>query len=471
MTKKHFAALITGSLLLSGCDFAPHYIRPAMPVAPTLPTVGKGTGGAEQVDTHAAADIAWRDFFTDPRLRSLIELGLANNRDLRVAVGRVEQARAQYHVQRADLLPTITVGADASFQKAPLPQGPANLAGRADIYSANVGTASWEIDLFGRIRDLNKAALERYFASQDARDAAQTALVAEIATAWLVLAADQEQLRIDRNTGAAFKATVDLTEARLTAGSGSELEVRQARTSYDRARSDVANLTSLVAQDQNALTLLVGAELPVEALPADLPPDGATLATLPAGLSSDVLMRRPDIAGAERELRAANADIGAARAAFFPRLSLTAAFGTLSMGLSNLFTSGSQAWSVAPSAIVPIFDFGRNQANLKGSKAAQEIALAQYEKAIQSGFREVADALARRGTIGDQLEAQQALRDNAAHAFQLSDARYRFGTDSFLTTLDSQRALYAAEQSLIATRLVRETNLVELYRGLGGGLK
>ncbi|WP_445177225.1 efflux transporter outer membrane subunit [Rhizorhapis sp. SPR117] len=471
MHKRSLSLAAAAVLGLSACDMAPKYVRPALPVPSALP--GENT----VVTPNAAnpAEMAWRDFFTEPRLRRVIELALVNNRDLRVALANVEQARALYRVQRADLFPTLDVNGGATFQKLPAGVSTSGTApsasGRSDIYSANIGTSAWEIDLFGRIRNLNKAALEQYFASVENRNAAQTALIAEVATAWLTLAADQERLRIARDTRQAFGETLDLTKARFAKGISSGLDVHQAQTSFDQARSDIAEATTLVEQDRNALNLLAGSILGEELLPDGLSTDGATIPSLPAGLSSDVLLKRPDIAAAEHQLRAANADIGAARAAFFPSISLTAAFGTISSGLSNLFGKGSDYWSVAPSATLPIFDFGRNKGNLRYAQATRSAMLASYERAVQTGFREAADALARRGTIDAQLEAQTSLRTAAAGAYRLSEARFRSGIDPFLTTLDSQRSLYSAEQSLLATRLIRETNAVELYRALGGGLR
>ncbi|MDB5685550.1 MAG: NodT family efflux system outer rane lipoprotein, partial [Rhizorhabdus sp.] len=439
---------VSVAALLSGCDMAPHYVRPAMPVPPALPGVSAAV---------EPADIAWRDFVTDDRLRRLIALALDQNRDLRVAVANVAQARAQYHVQRAELAPRLGGSADATFQKLPAGTSAANTgsvagAGRSDVYSVEAGIAAWEIDLFGRLRDLSRAAQERYLASQDARDAVQVSLIAELASAYLTMAADQDRLRIARDTQAAFGQTLDLNKARFRTGISSDLEVRQAQTSFDQARSDVAELTTLVAQDRNRIDLLAGASVPVDLLPESLPADGSILAQLPQDLVSTVLLRRPDIAGAERELRAANADIGAARAAFFPQISLTAMAGTLSLGLSNLFGGGSGTWTVAPSATLPIFDFGRTKGNLRYAEASRDAALARYERSIQSGFREVADALARRRTIDAQLEAQRSLREAATVAYRLSDARFRKGVAPFLDTLDAQRTAYAAEKSLVATR-------------------
>ncbi|MET0365004.1 MAG: efflux transporter outer membrane subunit, partial [Sphingobium sp.] len=342
---------------------------------------------------------------------------------------------------------------------------------RTDIYTASVGISAWEIDLFGRVRNLTQAAQEQFFAAQENRNAAQSALVAEVATAWLTMASDQELLRLARDTEGTFRQTLDLTTARFKAGVASELDVRQARTTYDQARSDIARLTTQVAQDQNALNLLAGTTVEAALLPDALPDTGVTLSRLPGDLPSTVLLRRADIASAEHQLIAANANIGAARAAFFPNISLTAAFGTISLGLSNLFKSGSENWSVAPTASLPLFDFGKNAGNLRYAKATRDAMVAQYEKTVQTAFREVADALAQRGTIEAQVDAQTSLRDNALGAYRLSEARFRTGIDGFLGTLDSQRSYYTAEQGLVAARLIRETNSVELYRAVGGGLK
>jgi multidrug efflux system outer membrane protein len=417
------------------------------------------------------ADTAWRDFFTDPRLVRVIDTALANNRDLRLAVANVEQARARYRAQRADIFPTLGGNAGATFQKSPQIAAQTGGSGRIDSYSASLGISAWEIDLFGRVRNLTKAQQESWFAAQENRNAAQTALIAETATVWLTMAADQERLRIARDLEKAFGQTLALTRARFDRGIASELDVRQAQTSYDQARSDIAQATTLVAQDQNALNLLAGTTIGAADLPAAMPDGDVTLANLPADIPSTVLLRRPDIAAAEHQLRGANANIGAARAAFFPTISLTAALGTIGAGLSGLFGSGSENWSVAPSASLPIFDFGRNKGNLALARATYDAMLATYEKSVQTGFREVADALARRGTMTAQLDAQLSLRNAAQAAYRLSEARFRAGVDPFLTTLDSQRALSNAEQSLLATRLTRAANMVELYRALGGGLR
>ncbi len=478
--------------LTAGCDLAPRYARPALPVAAALPD-----GGPAEAVPIVAADLAWHDFFTDPRLLQLIAIALENNRDLRVSAANVAQARAQYEVQRADLGPTLAGTASATIQKTPegfsgstatssTGTGTGGIGGgtgagtgtgvvtsgqrRLNIYSAQVGISAWEIDLFGRLRNLGRAAQEQYFASRDAQDATRTALIAELASAFVTMAADQDRLRIARDTLDAFGRTLELNRQRFEGGIASELDVRQAQTSYDQARSDAADGVRIVLQDRNRLNLLAGTTVPGNLLPAGLAPEGSTIPHLPADLASNVLLRRPDIAEAEHRLRAANADIGAARAALFPQISLTAAAGTLSLGLSNLFGGGSGTWSVAPTVSVPIFDFGRNRGNLRYAEATRDAAIGQYERAIQTGFREVADALARRSTIGAQLEAQTSLRAAARQAYVLSNARYRTGIEPFLNTLDAQRTLYAAEQSLVTTRLTAETNLIELYRSLGGGL-
>ncbi|CAN5163356.1 efflux transporter outer membrane subunit [soil metagenome] len=472
MTHLKMSLLLSATMALAACNMAPRYVRPALPVPAEMPKGPAYQAASPAIDAAAFADTRWSDFFAEPRLCEVIRLSLANNRDLRLALANVEQVRARYRVQRAGILPSVGVTGGATYQKSPLGAVSAGGAtGEIDIYSASVGISAWEIDLFGRVRNLTQAAQEQFFAAQENRNAAQSALVAEVATAWLTMAADQEQLRLARDIEVAFRHTVDLTAARFNAGVASELDVRQARTTHDQARSDIAQLITQVAQDQNALNLLVGTTVEAALLPDKLADGGITTDRLPADLPSEILLRRPDIAAAEHQLLAANANIGAARAAFFPNISLTAAFGTISLGLSNLFKSGSDNWSVAPSATLPIFDFGRNAGNLQYAKATRDAMVAEYEKTIQTAFREVADALARRGTIDEQLAAQRSLRDNALGAYRLSEARFNKGIDGFLGTLVSQRAYYSAERGLVASRLVRETNGVEVYRAVGGGLK
>ncbi len=456
------------ALLLAGCDLAPTYHRPGLPAPAALPTGGiyPATNAAT-----AASDIAWQDFFVDPALRQVIGEGLANNRDLRVALANVEQARAQYRVQRADLLPTIGANAGATYAKASSAEVRPGVDRTSHIYSVDAGFSAFEIDLFGRVRNLTKAALEQYLATEQGARATRITLIAEIASAYLTMAADQDQLRISQGTLESFKQSLDLTTAQFQHGVISELEVKQAQTNYEQARYDIAALQTQIARDQNALNLLVGTTVTQDLLPTGLTDHVFTLDQLPAGISSDVLLQRPDVLQAEDQLKAQNANIGAARAAFFPQISLTALAGTLSSGLSGLFDHGNYTYQVAPTASQTIFDFGRNTANLRYAKASRDAALASYEKAIQTAFREVADALAQRGTIDEQLRARATRVDAAGTAYKLSDARYRSGVDPFLTSLDAQRTFYAAQQNLVQTRLDAASNLVELYRALGGGLR
>jgi len=474
------------ALLLAGCDPAPTYHRPGLPAPPSLPS--GGTYPAANAATPAA-DIAWQDFFVDPALRQVIGEGLANNRDLRVALANVEQARAQYRVQRADLFPTIGANASVAWDHGPggvsgaaIPPGGTTGgtgtgttvgigSGTSHIYTVNAGFSAFEIDLFGRVRNLTRAALDQYLATEEGARATRITLIAEIASAYLTMAADLDQLAISQSTLESFKQSLDLTTAQFQHGVISELEVKQAQTNYEQARYDIAALRTQIARDQNALNLLVGTTVTQDLLPTGLGDHAFTLAELPAGISSDVLLQRPDVIQAEDQLKAQYANIGAARAAFFPQISLTALAGTLSTGLSGLFDHGSFSWEVAPAASQTIFDFGRNAANLRYAKASRDAALAGYERAIQTAFREVADALAQRGTIDEQLRARTTRAEAAGTAYKLSDARYRSGVDPFLTTLDAQRTFYAAQQNLVQTRLDAASNLVELYRALGGGLR
>jgi len=456
------------ALLLAGCDLAPAYHRPGLPAPAALPS--GGTYPAANA-AAAASDVAWQDFFVDPALRQVIGEGLANNRDLRIALANVQQARALYRVQRADLLPTIGASAGATFSKASSATTLPGADRTSHIYSVDAGFSAFEIDLFGRVRNLTKAALDQYLATEEGARATRITLIAEIASAYLTMAADQDQLRISQGTLESFRQSLDLTTAQYQHGVISELEVKQAQTNYEQARYDIAALQTQIARDQNALNLLVGTTVSRDLLPTGLTDHVFTLEQLPAGLSSDVLLQRPDVLQAEDQLKAQYANIGAARAAFFPQISLTALAGTLSTGLSGLFDHGNYTYQVAPTASQTIFDFGRNAANLRYAKASRDAALATYEKAIQTAFREVADALAQRGTIDEQLRARASRVDAAGAAYRLSDARYRSGVDPFLTSLDAQRTFYAAQQNLVQTRLDAASNLVELYRALGGGLR
>ena len=458
--------MVGAAALLSGCSMVPLYERPAAPVAPDWPAGTAKVADAES--TVAAADIPWQDFIGDARLRELIALSLQNNRDLRVAVLTIEQARAQYQIRRADQLPSLSAGVSGSRQ--PKADGSGD---SASAYSAGLTLASWEIDFFGRVASLKEAALAQFFATQEARNAVQTSLVASVANAWLSLQTNTELLEVTLRTLNTREDSLRLNQLRFDQGVTSALDLRQAQSLTAAARATLAQQQRLRALDANVLTLLVGQPIPPQLLAAapaaQQEGSPALLADVPAGVPSDLLMRRADIRQAEQQLVAANANIGAARAAFFPRIALTAGFGTASSSLSGLFSSGSWGWTLAPQALLPIFDAGRNQAGLDAAQVERSMAVAQYEKAIQVAFREVADALAGRATLGEQVRAQQAQVDAEADRFRLADLRYRNGVSSYLDVLDAQRALFATQQALAQTQLAQRQNQVLLYKALGGG--
>jgi len=466
MTTKPFLLALAAATALSGCTLAPRYERPGLPVGQTWPTP-TATAPAGQT----GADLAWRDVFTDTRLQSVIALALDQNRDLRVAVANIEQARAQYRVQRADLLPAINATGGYTRSKSPAGAAIPGQTGSFEIeqYSVSAGFSAYELDLFGRVRSLSAAALQSFFATEENRRAVQISLISEVSSAYLTLAADQDLLAITNDTLASREAGLDLNRKRFEAGAASELDVRQAQTLAEQARSDAATAKAQVDRDLNALRLLVGAELPADLLPKGELEKVAVLAEIPAGLPSDVLVRRPDVRSAEHTLQARNANIGAARAAFFPRITLTGSEGSTSPSLDGLFSAGTRSWSFTPQIVLPIFAGGANIANLKGAEAQRDAAVATYEKAVQTAFREVADALATRATISDRVAAQERLVEAASATQRLTQARYDRGVDSYLSLLDAQRTLYSARQTLLAAQLARATNRVELYRALGGG--
>ncbi len=464
MSPRRTLSIMLAATLTSACTMIPAYQRPAAPVPAAFP------GATRAAATTPPADaIAWRDYFADARLRDVIALALANNRDLRVAALNIEKARAQYRIRRADLFPAVGATGSETAQRLP---GDLTRSGEADVnrqYSATIGFSAYELDFFGRIRSLDAQALEQYLGTAEARRSAQISLVAEVANAWLTLAADRERLALARDTYGTRQKSFDLTRRSFEAGAVSALDLSQAQTLMEGARADAARYRSFVAQDGNALALVVGAPVSAELLPATLTDTVSAVAELPAGVPSEVLTRRPDILQAERSLRAANASIGAARAAFFPSITLTAAAGSASSTLDGLFSAGSGTWSFVPQIRIPIFEAGRLKANLDVAEVQRDINVAQYEKAIQSAFREVADALAERATLAEQLDARRRLVDATESGFRLSEARYKGGVDSYLGLLDAQRTLYAAQLDLIGVRLAEAANRVTLYKVLGGG--
>jgi multidrug efflux system outer membrane protein len=452
---------------LNSCTLAPKYTKPASPVPAQWPTGAAYNETKTAASASAVQDIPWRKFFTDERLQKIIETALNNNRDLRVAALNVERARALYGIQRAELLPTVSAVGSVSKTLVPADLSTTGSATTTSQYSVNLGILSWEIDFFGRIRSLKDQALEEYLATEDARRSAQISLLSSVAQAYLSLAADRENIRLAASTLETQEASYKLIRKRYDAGLTSELDLMQAQSQVDTAKVDVARNTQLAAQDENALNLLVGSPLSSDLLPADLnsvnPPKDIS-----PGLSSELLLRRPDILAAEHQLKAANANIGAARAAFFPNISLTTTIGTTSAELSGLFKAGQGTWNFAPQIIMPIFD-ARTWSAYDVTKVEKEVSVAQYEKAIQTAFREVSDALAVKGTLNQQVAAQQSLVEAVAETYRLSNARYTKGIDSYLGVLDAQRSLYSAQQGLIVLRLARLVNQVTLYMALGGG--
>jgi outer membrane protein, multidrug efflux system len=480
--------LAAAACLLAACTLEPRYPAPRLPVPvqwpipPTTTAVQAPQGTAAAAlnvlpgpapnsgaigGTRSAVDIGWRDFFADPHLREIIAAALANNRDLRVAVLDIELARSEYIVQRANSLPQLD--ASGSYTKEKLPPAEFGFPITAAYYQAGVALSSFELDLFGEVRSLNHAALERYFAQSEARRSTQLSLIAEVAQGYLTLISDRQLLKLAADTLRSQQASYDITVKEHQHGQVSGLDVAQAETTVESARSDVARYEGNIAQDIDALNLLVGAPVDTANLPDALDDRAFGIAALPAELPSTVLLRRPDVLQAEHTLRAANADIGAARAAFFPAINLTGNLGSISPQFSTLFSGGTGTWSYSPQISLPIFHGGQLIGNLSEAKVNRAIALAQYEKAIQTAFREVADALALTGTLEREREAEEALVDATGRAYELSQERYKVGRDSYLDVLDSQRSYYSAQQSLIATELAQQENRVTLYKALGGG--
>lgn len=445
-------SLLAAAMATSACNLAPDYARPAAPVPTEWPT---GAAYAPAADTPPG--LPWATLFTDPKLRTVIDQALADNRNLRAAVANIASVRAQYDVQRAAQFPTVAAGASADITRG------GKTYGSSDAYAANVGVSAFEIDLFGRQKNLSVAAFETYLATEAGTRATRITLIGETATAYATLASDRDLLRISTETLASATRSLGLTTTLHTGGLAAQGDVQEAETVVAQAQSDIEGYTTQVAQDRNALELLVGAPVPDALLPASLDELDGTIGKVPAGLSSTVLLQRPDVLEAEHELKSANANIGAARAAFFPEISLTSTAGLASTALGSLFTGGAAGWSAAPSVSLPIFG-GSNAGNLDYAKAQRDHYVAEYEATVQTAFKEVADALARRGTIDRQRAAQRRLVAASTKSYQLADAQYRAGTDTFLDALTAQRTLYAARQSAIAVILSDITNRVTLYQ-------
>lgn len=451
-------ALALAALALAGCSLAPRYERPAPPIPGAY---ADGAAAPAAPGAGAAAELGWRDVLGDPRLAALIELALRNNRDLRIAALNVELVRATYQIQRSEQFPTVSA------------IGAAEYTGTRDdvtsLYRVGVGVTAFELDLFGRVRSLSAAALEDYLATAEARRAAHLALVAELATQYLAERAADEQLALAEQTLEIVGKGVEMTRRLVEAGQRSDLDASTAEAQLAAARAALAQARRERAQAGNALVLLVG-QSPPPGLPPPLPLEATALrAEIPVGLPSELLQRRPDILAAEHALKAANADIGAARAAFFPSISLTGFAGLASAALSGLVTGGALAWSFAPQLRVPLFTGGRNRANLEVAQVRKRIEVARYEKAIQVAFREVSDALVARAALDEQLEAQIARAAAEQRRFELSEIRYRNGIESYLVVLSAQQDLFVAQQQLIDLRLARLVNVVSLYKALGGG--
>jgi len=467
MRNRFYSLLLAGAaaLVLPACTMAPKYQQPAAPVAAQWPaTVGSAVNAT---NAPAAYELGWDQFFVDEKLRKLIQLALENNRDLRLAAQNVERARSLYRIQRNELFPSVSAAAGGSRRRVPADLSSSGRRSTLEQYNVDLGVYSWELDFFGRIRSMRDRALQEYFATDQARRSAQIMIVSSVAGAYLALAADRENMDIALTTLKTQQGSFDLVKRRFDLGLTPELDLFRARTQVEAARADLARFRQLVAQDENALTLLAGQTVPAELLPANLQ-DVKPAVEISDGLPSEVLLRRPDVLGAEAMLRAAYADIGAARAALFPRISLTGTLGTASADLSGLFKSGSGTWSYAPQLVMPIFDT-RAWAALRTTKVQREIAITEYERAIQTAFRDVADELAVRANVTEQVEAQAALVEAVGQTYRLSNFRYEQGIDDYLGVLDAQRSLYAAQQGLVNLKLARLVNQARLYAVLGGG--
>jgi len=456
-------------LALAGCTLAPEYHRPTAAISPAWPKVPGHGESPTNTAAVPAAEIGWREFFRDPRLQQLIELALTNNPDLRVAMLNVEQTRALYRIQRNALVPTVDVNANGSRQRISTGFAGGSYAATFNQFNVNLGVASYELDLFGRVRSLKKQALETYFATEEAQKSARIALVAEVGAAYLTERELAEQLAVARQSLKAAQQTYELTKRSREAGIMSQLDLNAAEVQRQTARAAAAGYEQQLAQAENYLVLLVGRPLPDDLpLPQPFNPQ-ICLSDIPAGLPSDLIARRPDILAAEHQLEAANANIGAARAAFFPTITLTGSAGSASSTLEELFAPGSQAWNFSPQIVWPIFAAGTAWNELQAIKAGKLIEVANYQKAIQTAFREVADSLAARATVQTQLAANQTLVKAERQNYELTEARFHTGVDSSLNVLAAQQALDSARQNLIQSEYSRLFNLINLYQALGGG--
>ncbi len=449
---------------LAGCStLAPKYERPAAPVAQAWPQPSRQAG-------NSAAKLPWQELFADARIRDVIKLALVNNRDLRIAVLNIEKARARYQIQSAAMLPEVNASGQMQAARTPADLAPSGVANVSHPYQLNVGISTYELDLFGRVRSLKDEALQQYLATAEARRATHIALVAEVALGYMVLAGDERLLELSRETLRSRQKAYDLQLAQVQAGTVSPLTLKQAESELEAMKADVLQAENRVANDKNALNLLAGTTIPSNLLPGKQALDGIlNVRKLAAGLPSELLQNRPDILAAERQLMAANANIGAARAALFPSISLTTSVGAASNQLNGLFSAGTFAWNLIPRINIPIFDAGRRRSQAEVSEVDQKIAISSYERSIQVAFREVADALAQRSVIDDQLDAQRRRTQAAESAYGLVQQYYASGLSGYLEVLDAQRTLYDAQVSLVRTQLVQNTSLVTLYKALGGG--
>jgi len=462
-------------MIMTGCAMSPEYQRPELPVTDTWPRGNAYPAPAEQTKTATASnamvsDIAWKDYFKSQHLKALIERTLENNRNLRVAVLTIEQAKAAYRIQRTDSLPTIAGKGSAARTGLPEDLSATGNSSTSSLLTANLSMTAYELDFFGRVTSLNQAALETYLATEEAALNTRIALIAEVSDAYMAYLAYTKLLLLTKETLTAQQATFSVVQQQYEIGSTAQLDLAQAMTSVESARVSIALYTRLTAQAKNAIVLLAGSGV------EDILDNNETIDTIqfmddiPPGLPATILLARPDIKRAEHRLKAANADIGAARAALYPSISLTGSFGLASDSLSALFASGAAyAWNFAPSVSIPIFNRDGLNANLDSALASEKMAVAEYEAALQTAFREVADQLAARGTFQYQLTAQNALVDASQSAFELSNARYQNGIDNFLTVLDSQRSLFSAQRDAVIVKQAYLSNLVTLYKVLGGG--